>query len=213
MRNLRNIDRDVVRSFIRDGFLPPEILAELGAEDRLNVEQVDEVGANRLWLDRGNIFIAVAVHLSNLGDHDRIVAECCCELEWAKHVELLEKSAESYSKVFIAGGEEFARSTALNSSIIGARLPKCGGSLDGVLLFKAYGLPTPRLVAPRMTAKLNIVFANGIEAAAPATLRVQAIEELLRVLPAQPVAAAPAPGVAVPALRSRRPLFNAGKEP
>ena len=210
MRNRRNINRQSAESLVRDGFLPPQVLAECGSEDGLLLDQTNDVEANRLWLDQGTIFVAVAVHLSNLGSYDRIVAECCCELEWANHVELLEKSEEDYSRIFVAGREEFARSAVLNASILGARVPKCGGSLDGTLIFKAYGLPTRQQVTPKMTARLNVVFTNGLELAAQATVRVQGIDGLLRVLPAQPVVAAT--HVEAPAIRRRRPLFNVGKE-
>jgi hypothetical protein len=114
--------------------------------------------------------------------------------------------------VFIAGGEEFARSSVLNSRILGARIPKCGGSLQGILISKAYGLPTKQQVAPKMTAQLNVVFTNGLEVAAPAMLRVQGLQELRCALPAQQVPASPV-GIAAPIIRNRRPLFDVDKEP
>src|SRR6185369_13693497 len=100
MSQLQNIDPRTVQSFIRDGFLPADVLVDYGREQGLHMELIPDPTANRMWLYNGGTFIAVAICLVNDGNYDHIVDDYALEIPWAPQVELLEESEQSFSQIF-----------------------------------------------------------------------------------------------------------------
>jgi hypothetical protein len=178
MRTIRNIDKQAVRSFIRDGFLSPEVLMECGLEQGLLTQVLEDLTANRMWLHNGGTFIAIAICLSNDGKQDQVVDEYDLEIPWAPQVELLRQSEQSFAEIFVAGGEEFPCSSVLNRDFAGARLHKRGGSIEGILIFRAYGRPSQEELSPTMPLKLRVYFASGLESVGSVQVRFDSWREL-----------------------------------
>ncbi len=210
MKNYKNINQDDVRSLVRDGLLPADILEIVSAEDGLRLEQLEDATYNRIWPDRGALFVAVAIDLVNLGDSDRVIEACSCEFSWASHVELVEKSENTYREIFVAGDEEFAKEQVLNTSIIGARLGRKRRELDGTLIFRVYGAPCREELAATIPATVTVSFSNGLEISNPASVRVQDVAQVRRMLRASQIA--PAVAVGLQPARPRRPLFDVDPE-
>ncbi len=206
MCSIRNFDRGGVQSLIRDGFLPANIITMQASRNRLSLEQTDEIFSNRLWMAHGSLFLAVAILLRNDGDRSQIVEQCNCKISWQSYVELADKDEGSNSRIYIAGGEEFAATSVLNGRILGARLTRTGGSLDGTLIFRAYHLPPRQQLASTMLLSVNVLFTNGLEVSAPVKVRIQDIAQLRRMLPGSRVA--PTAAIGAQPARPRRPLFD-----
>ncbi len=209
MKNYQNIRHDDVRSLIRDGLLPPDILEVLSAEDGLRLEQLEDVTSNRIWPNRGALFVAVAIDLVNVGDSDWVIDGCSCEFSWASHVELVEKSEKTSRGMFVAGDEEFAAEEVLNGRIIGARLSRKRREMDGTLIFQVYGAPRREQLAAKIPARVTVSFSNGLEISNPAKVRVQDIAQVRRMLPASQVVPAAIGSQPTP---PRRPLFDVDPE-
>jgi hypothetical protein len=172
------IDSRTLRSFIRDGFLPPDDLVEYGLEQGILLQVIPDLTANRMWIHHGGTFVAIAVCLRNDGEHDQIVDECFVEIPWAPQVEILSQTEKPFTEIFVAGGEEFSRSSVLNQNLPGALLRKSGGSMEGIVIFRVYGRPSQQEVSPTMPLQLRVDYASGLQSVGSGKVRFDSWREL-----------------------------------